>query len=118
MGNESVSYEAAVIVESAERLYRQAASIVFSSTVLGLLIGAIGGPIVFILATQSRSGLAALAGVGALVGGLMGYVRGRERAFALKLQAQVALCQVQIEKTPTARMANKLLHATCEDARA
>jgi predicted transcriptional regulator len=98
MSNETLKYDAEVIVASASRLYRQAKSMVITSSAVGVLIGAVGGPIVFIFATQSRSNLGVIAAVCALIGGLMGYVRGAERAFALKLQAQAALCQVEIEK--------------------
>jgi predicted signal transduction protein with EAL and GGDEF domain len=102
MASESVTYDAAVIMDSADRLYKQAKSIVLSSTALGVLIGVVGGPVGFILATQSRSSLGIAAAVGAVIGGLMGYIRGTERAFSLKLQAQVALCQVQIERNTSA----------------
>jgi hypothetical protein len=39
-----------------------------------------------------------LLAVGFLVGGVIGYFIGTERAFVLRLQAQIALCQVQIER--------------------
>ncbi|MDB6092731.1 MAG: hypothetical protein JWM32_293 [Verrucomicrobia bacterium] len=35
---------------------------------------------------------------GAVVGGIMGVLVGRRKAQALRLQAQMALCQIQIEK--------------------
>ena len=35
--------------------------------------------------------------IGALVLGLIAFSLGQQKAFALRLQAQVALCQVQIE---------------------
>lgn len=38
-----------------------------------------------------------LMGVGLVLFGLLGWALGRERAFVLKLQAQTALCQTQIE---------------------
>lgn len=41
--------------------------------------------------------------IGLLVGAGIGFALGQERAFKLKLEAQVALCQVQIEKNTTAR---------------
>jgi hypothetical protein len=37
-------------------------------------------------------------GIGAVVGGLMGFAIGSQRAFWYKLQAQLALCQMTIEK--------------------
>lgn len=97
MAKNPVAYDAAVIQEFAERLYSQAASIIFTSTFLGGVIGALlglGGAAA--AHDQGAIGMAAL--IGAVIGGLIGYSRGRERAFKLKLEAQVALCQVQIEK--------------------
>lgn len=60
-------------------------------TVIGGLIGLGAGYYV-----QSQLDQYAL--LGALVVGLIGYVLGIQRAFALKLQAQTALCQVKIEE--------------------
>lgn len=103
MAEKPVSYDAAVIQESAQRLYSQAASIIFTSTFWGVVIGALlglglGGT----AAAQAHGaiGMAALIGavIGAVIGGLVGYSRGKERAFKIKLEAQVALCQVRIEK--------------------
>ncbi len=36
--------------------------------------------------------------VGAVIGGGIGYVVGQQRAFWFRLQAQLALCQAQIEE--------------------
>ena len=97
MAGKSVSFDAVVIQEFAQRLYSQAASIVFTSTLLWGVIGALlglGGAAA--AHDQEAIGIAAL--IGAVIGGLAGFSRGRERAFKLKLKAQVALCQVQIEK--------------------
>ncbi|MGC2520885.1 MAG: hypothetical protein WA373_17470 [Burkholderiales bacterium] len=97
MADKSVTYNPEVIQEFAERLYRQARSIILSSTLLGIFGGAIVGAIgVSLIHAQQHIGVAAL--IGALVVGFSGYLRGKERAFKLKLEAQVALCNVQIEK--------------------
>jgi Glycine zipper len=84
-----MSYDPAIVQSFADNLYRRAASIIASATVLGALLGFAVGAAVF----PSVAALLA-AGIGAAVG----YSIGRERAFRLKLDAQVALCQVQIEK--------------------
>src|ERR1700732_1193393 len=97
MANESVTYDAAVIQDFADRLYREAAVIVFKATFLGVLGGAIVG-VSMAAVIQQRQNLGIAAMIGAVLGGLVGYSRGRERAFELKLKAQEALCQVQIEK--------------------
>lgn len=96
MSAKPVSYDPAVIQEFAQRLYRQAAIVVFTSTVLGLLLGALILAIGAGTAGLKRD-IGSLALLGAAVGAAFGYVRGRERAFKLKLEAQTALCQVQIE---------------------
>jgi hypothetical protein len=68
------------------------------------IVGGVGG-----LALSQRpsiygaapgSGAAAAAGVIAL--GVIGLMIGQARAFALRLQAQVALCQVEIERNTRA----------------
>jgi len=102
MSDDSVSYEAGVIQEFAERLYKQAASIIFTSALMGVLGGGVIGVAVAI-AAQARQNLSTAAIIGAILGGLVGFSRGRERAFKLKLEAQVALCQVQIEKNTNAK---------------
>jgi hypothetical protein len=73
------SFEASVIIEYADRLYRQAASIAKRSA--------------YQRAQKSiESGVA-----GAVIIGAIAFQIGQQRALALRLQAQVALCQVQIE---------------------
>lgn len=97
MASTQVTYDATVIQEFAERLYKQASSIILSSTLLGLFGGAVVGGVGAALA-QARAQVAIAAIIGAFVGAFWGYSRGRERAFKLKLEAQVALCQAQIER--------------------
>lgn len=101
MASKPVTYDPAVIQEFAQRLYSQAASIIFTSIFLGGVIGALLG-LVGAAAAQAHSFIGRPALIGAVVGGLAGLSRGRERAFQLKLEAQVALCQVQIEKNTSA----------------
>jgi hypothetical protein len=97
MAGEPVTYDGAVIQQFADRLYREAAVIIFKTTFLGLLAGVIVA-VVTVVVLQRREFLETAAILGAFLGGLVGYSRGRERAFELKLRAQEALCQVEIEK--------------------
>ena len=90
-------YDPAVINEFADRLYAQAKSIIATLTVLFGFLGLVFGGGVGAVLARGADGTMSGALVGALLGGLIGYVIGRERAFVLKLQAQTALCQVQIE---------------------
>lgn len=98
MSKKTINYDPSLIQEAANRLYSAAASIIFTSTFFGLIIGTvIGGAIYyFVKPTHPDPGIIIL--IGALLGGIFGYSSGRERAFRLKLEAQKALCQVQIEK--------------------
>lgn len=84
-----MQYDSNVIVEFAAKLYKRAGSIILSYTVFGVLLGAIGGLMVI------PDAMAAVAG--AVLLGIIGFKLGADKAFQLKLQAQIALCQVQIE---------------------
>lgn len=95
LGVPVTTYDPSIIQEFADRLYRRAGSIVFTWTLgLGLIGAVIGGAVGSALRSE---GLLLWAGVGAFVLGIIGYQMGSERAFALRLQAQTALCQAQIE---------------------
>ncbi|AOE50533.1 hypothetical protein [Kangiella sediminilitoris] len=85
----SAQYDPTVIQEFADRLYVKANSIIRSYSILGVILLGFAG-----LATREPI----LGAVGAVIGGVIGYAMGKEKAFAHKLQAQTALCQVQIEK--------------------
>jgi len=85
-----MQYESKVIEQFAERLYGRAKSIIIRYTVFGVLIGAGVG-----YAAMHRP---VGTGIGAVIAGILGYSLGVEKAFLLKLQAQTALCQVQIER--------------------
>ena len=84
----AMQYDPNIIVEFASRLYSKANSIVATYTFFGLMVGAFAG-----MAWGGTTG----AIVGAIVIGVIGYSMGTEKAFQLRLQAQTALCQVQIE---------------------
>ncbi len=99
----TVQYDAAVIQEFAERLYRLARRIVVTATILGVLLGLIlGGALGVWLAPRSdspqmsSSSMGVMVGV-AVLGGLLGFAYGMQRSFMLRFQAQTALCQAQIE---------------------
>ena len=85
----AAEYDPKIIQEFSDRLYSQAKNIVASYTFFGeLLLGAAG--------LGFGDGAVGLFGV--FLGGAIGYYMGKEKAFGLKLQAQTALCQVQIEQ--------------------
>ena len=88
-----MQFKSEIIEEFADRLYKEAehtiSSYVFGYAVVTLAIGA---------------GFAYIKGdwpvviPAGIVGATIGYYQGKEKAFQLKLQAQTALCQLQIEK--------------------
>jgi hypothetical protein len=110
MAPKPVDYDEQVIQTSAKLLYRQARLTIFNSVIIGVLIGAtttgavgagigdpeIAGAIGTSAVDPQQTTLAVI--ISAIVGGVIGYFRGRRNAFKLRLQAQVALCQVQIER--------------------
>jgi hypothetical protein len=90
------TYDPKVIEKFADKLYGRAKSAVAVSAVIGALIGGYLGYTVVASPTWAL--------VGAAIAGAIGFAIGMERAFALRLQAQVALCQVRIaQNTEPAR---------------
>ena len=88
-----VQYDPGVIQSFADGLYRAADRIVMMTAIIGALIGGAIG-----LAFGQAVGGGALIGLlGAAVGGFIGHSRGISKTFQLRLQAQLALCQVEIE---------------------
>jgi hypothetical protein len=92
-----VNYDPQILQTFAERLYARARSIAFAWTLLLAIIGLAGG-IVLGAATENLVALLIFSIFFSVVGGAAGYLIGSARAFTLKLQAQVALCQVCIEQ--------------------
>ena len=97
----AISYDERVIVEFAERLYRRAANIVISYVVI---VGGLGALVAAIGSSWSSSSGSRAPGINggvvvavAAIGAILGYAVGSERAFSLRLAAQAALCQAQIE---------------------
>ena len=105
------SYEPDILEQFADRLYKEAADIisqnVFGGVFVGIFLGVIiGFAVGFAESLQKQTpgtengvpiGIAA-AVLLAVVGGVSGYYHGKEKAFELRLKAQQALCQLQIEK--------------------
>lgn len=87
-------YDEKIIHEFADQLYRRANTIIALFSLVGAIIGLFAGWGVGQYGTK-RFIYALIAGG---IGGGIGYYIGTARAFVLKLQAQTALCQAQIEK--------------------
>ncbi len=91
-----ISYDPAVIQRCATRLYFRASLAAATSTALGALVGLVGAPYI-LQALPSAISLKATDWMCPALLGLIGLGQGLERAFLLRLQAQTALCQLQIE---------------------
>lgn len=102
----AVQYDSKVIVTFAERLYAQARNIAALYGFAGFVIGGMLGFLWETIAFKEASPFGAL--TGALMFGLLGYAIGHSRGFALRLQAQTALCQVQIEANTRAAGAPRI----------
>ncbi|MCA6602996.1 MAG: hypothetical protein ACK5U6_13830 [Pseudanabaena sp.] len=90
------NYDERILREFADRLYNRANFIVLGYTVLGGLIGVIAFASLFPGLFRSNESLAIM--ITSVIGGSIGCAMGSEKAFWLKLQAQTALCQAQIER--------------------
>ena len=86
----ATEYNPELIQKLADKLYSQANTTVALATLLGLIVGGFGG-----FSASQEFGVAAI--IGLVLGGVIGYLIGQSRAFMLRVQAQVALCQRQIE---------------------
>ncbi|HEX8379870.1 MAG TPA: hypothetical protein VF619_04895 [Allosphingosinicella sp.] len=84
-----ISYDPKVIQEFADSLYSRADGIIMTYSAIGALLGLLAG---YMVGGSGGGVLGVLLGLG------IGYWMGTQRAFLLKLQAQQALCQVQIER--------------------
>ncbi len=100
-----VEYDPDVIHEHAQRLYDRALSIMVTYAVGYGLVGAIAGAVFGVVADNGLGPVTGVMGAGLL--GLLGAAIGRARGFELRLQAQTALCQVQIELNGRAPVASQ-----------
>ncbi len=94
----AVQYDPKVIQEFAEKLYKEADSVVMAAAIRwGLIFCLIGGVLGLFLAKETSTGIIG-AVLGAVAGGFLGSATAGTQAFLLRLQAQQALCQVKIEQ--------------------
>lgn len=98
-----INYDPAVIQEFAEKMYKRANSIIVSATILGVLFG--GGIGYFLDQSLGYGQIVPI--IGLILGGIIGFSIGQDRAFALKLNAQTALCQMKTEQN-TRRVESKV----------
>lgn len=90
-----VAYDPVVIQAFADALYRLADRIVLIYTIIGALLGGAFGMAVMATMDSGLGIVAVLLGLG--IGGYIGHSRGLAKTFQLRLEAQLALCQVEIE---------------------
>ena len=90
-----MEYNSEIIEQHARGLYSEADWVVYKYSFIGIVVGGVAGAIVgrFEGGSMGVFGL-----VGAVIGYLIWYSMGSSRAFQYRLQAQMALCQVKIER--------------------
>ncbi len=100
IGDGNVVYDEQIIAEYANFMYRRAFWVVVITTVIWAVIGGIIGSVIGGLAGRmiGGDGSGSLGFVALIGGGVLGFWSGQQKAFWLKLAAQVALCQTQIER--------------------
>lgn len=108
-----MNYDPRVIHEMAERLYTDADSAEMWQPVLFGFIGAAVGFAVGFPLGYAR--VAAL--VGAVLLGALGYWTGQQRAFSLRLQAQLMLVQTKIEENTRPKEASAWVPQPTKDTR-
>lgn len=95
-----IDYDANVIREGADRLYRTAMVIAILVALIGALVGfALIAPMLAGILERGSSEVVGLARLlGLLAGGVSGGYIGWRMGFWLRLRAQLWLCQVSIER--------------------
>lgn len=93
-------YDPHILEQYAAILYRKAFRIVVSFTILGALVGGLaglifGGELGKLIPVEHAAWLPPL--IVLVIGIAFGYIWGVARAFTYKLNAQLALCQKEIE---------------------
>jgi F0F1-type ATP synthase assembly protein I len=91
---QQATYNAATLRRLALQTQAQATTALIGGIVAGVVTGLLFGYAATLMFAVSYS----LILPGAMVGGVLGIAVGRRKAQALKFQAQMALCQVQIEE--------------------
>lgn len=95
----TVTYDGAIIQTFVERLYRRANNAVATYTLIGVGIGLSVGYILAGLLGEMARGRMPYEGLCILLFGGIAYSVGKGRALALRVQAQLALCQMRIEES-------------------
>jgi hypothetical protein len=106
------AFDPAIIERHVENTYRKATAVFLGSVVAGVMIGAVFGAMPLTSLGESwpiprMFGFATML-VGAIVGGVIGYLIGDTRAFLARLQGQTALAQIEAAKD--ARLALEAIH--------
>ena len=102
MRHDAPEFDPHLIEQYAEQLYRKADAVRVGSAVIGGILGVVFGavplsPLGEYLPVPSTFGLATVL-IGGLVGAFLGYVIGQGRAFRIRLQAQMVLFQLKLER--------------------
>jgi hypothetical protein len=102
-----MKFDSTIIESFARRLYARASWVVLRYWFLYTMVGGIAAATCYYyLPAQVAQNLGAFIVLGTLVCfGLVGIAVGNEKAFHLRLQAQMALCQIQIERNTRAAAA-------------
>ena len=87
------NYDPSLLRTLAEKLNAQARTAVVTGIIAGAITGGLFGFAASLIFMMSQSLLIP----GAVAGAILGVFAGRRKAQALRLQAQMALCQIQIE---------------------
>ena len=107
----TISYDPTIINEFAERLYARANTVAVSYTLWGIGIGLSTGYVVAGLLGEADRGRMPYEGLCILLLGGIAHSIGRERAFQLKLRAQMVLCHVAIEENTRVTVAAERAYA-------
>ena len=94
----AVTYDRAIIQTFVERLYRRANNAITTYTLLGVGVGLSVGYILAGYLGEVSHGRMPYEALCILLFGGIAYSVGRDRAVALRVQAQMALCQLRIEE--------------------
>ncbi|HXY23225.1 MAG TPA: hypothetical protein VEI73_01130 [Candidatus Acidoferrum sp.] len=97
------SYDSSVLQENADKLYSRASQLIASYAAVGAVFAWVAiyflEPLILsILRLPATYSLIPLQLLGAVIAAILGGVWGYGKGTALKLQAQVALCQMKIEQ--------------------